>query len=80
METCYFCKGKVVKKTIKHVHSWGEKVLLFEDVPAEVCRQCGEVYFSPDILEIMGHIATSDMKPKAEVSIPVFSIADAMQS
>ena len=55
-------------------------MLLFEDVPAEVCRQCGEVYFSPDILEIMDHIATGDIAPKAEVSIPVFSIADVMQS
>jgi YgiT-type zinc finger domain-containing protein len=80
METCYFCQGKVVKKTIKHLHSWGEKVFLFEDVPAEVCRQCGEVYFRPDILEVMDHIVNSDMEPKAEMSIPVFSIADAMQS
>ena len=79
METCYFCKGKLVKKTIKHIHSWGEKLFLFEDVPAEVCRQCGEVYFSPDVLEAMDHIAASGMEPKTAVSIPVFSMADAAQ-
>ena len=46
MKTCYFCKGEVVKKKIQHVHQWGEKIVLFEDVPAEVCQQCGEIYFS----------------------------------
>jgi YgiT-type zinc finger domain-containing protein len=79
METCYFCKGKLVKKTIKHIHSWGEKLFLFEDVPAEVCRQCGEVYFSPDVLEAMDNITASGMEPKTEVSIPVFSMSDTVQ-
>ncbi len=37
MEHCYFCKGKVTAKRVRHIHEWGEKVFIFEDVQAEVC-------------------------------------------
>ena len=59
MYQCYFCKGRVVKKIVTHVHTWEGKIFLFEDVPADVCQQCGEIYFSPDILETMDKIVAS---------------------
>ena len=76
MKTCYFCQGKLLCKKITHVHTWGDKIFLFKDVPAEVCKQCGETYFRPDVLERMDEVATSDMMPKATVSVPVFSLLD----
>jgi YgiT-type zinc finger domain-containing protein len=42
----YFCKGELVEKKISHIHSWADKLILFKQTPAEVCKQCGEVYFS----------------------------------
>jgi YgiT-type zinc finger domain-containing protein len=75
MQQCYFCKGSVIKKVVTHVHTWEGKIFLFEDVPADVCQQCGEIYFSPDILEVMDKIVTSDMEPKTKVAVPVFSIS-----
>jgi YgiT-type zinc finger domain-containing protein len=79
MERCYFCKGRLTNKTITHIHTWGEKILLFEEVPAEVCQQCGETYFHPDVLEIMDQIAANNTEPKTTISIPVFSMSDAAQ-
>src|SRR5215471_10907729 len=52
MHQCYFCKGRVITKVVTHVHIWEGKIFLFEDVPADVCQQCGEIYFSPDILVV----------------------------
>jgi YgiT-type zinc finger domain-containing protein len=77
MGSCYFCKGQLVKKHITHIHTWGEKIVLFEDVPAEVCTQCGETYFSPEVLERMDNVVTSGTKPRTTIAIPVFSMADA---
>ena len=51
MKTCYFCKGEVVEKRIQHVHQWDEKTVIFEDVPAEVCHQCGEVFLARGVGE-----------------------------
>jgi YgiT-type zinc finger domain-containing protein len=79
MHPCYFCKGRVVNKIATHVHTWEGKIFLFEDVPADVCQPCGETYFSPDVLEAMDKIATSDMEPKTTVAVPAFSMSDMVQ-
>lgn len=76
METCYFCKGKIVKKKIEHLHRWGSRIILLQDVPAEVCEQCGEVYFSPEVLEMMDQITLRQATPKATLAVPIFSLPE----
>lgn len=51
MKKCYFCKGKIVEKKIAHLHSWQNKLILFKQTPAEVCKQCGETYLKPEVIE-----------------------------
>ena len=75
MTTCYFCKGTVAAKRIQHIHRWGNQVYILEEVPAEVCQQCGEVYFAPDVLAQMDRIATTKSRPKATITVPVYSFA-----
>lgn len=38
MVNCPFCKGNIERKTVEHIHRWGDELYLFEDVKAEVCR------------------------------------------
>ena len=64
-----------MKKAIIHMHAWKEKFYLFEDVPAEVCTQCGETYFSPEVLDAIDRMVESGLAPKTTVSIPVFSLS-----
>ncbi len=40
MKTCYACKGRVVKKNM-NIEISGVTV---QDLPAEACDRCGEVY------------------------------------
>lgn len=74
MKTCYFCKGNLVEKRIRHVHHWGDDIVVFENVRAEVCQQCGEVYFAPDVLEMMDKATLEKAKPHKTLSVPVFSL------
>lgn len=76
MKTCYFYKGRVIKARVRHVHRWQERIVVFEDVPADVCQQCGESYFDPNVLEAIDRITLGDTEPKATMSVPVFSLAD----
>lgn len=64
MDRCYFCKGKVERKMIRHVPQWGEKIFLFKNVPAEVCTQCGETYFGPEALEKMDKVVVGLLEPE----------------
>ena len=74
MERCYFCGGRVIPKRVRHIHEWGERVLIFNDVPAEVCQQCGEVYFGPDALQMMDKVTLGQSQAASYVSVPVFSM------
>ena len=46
---CNFCKGKLQEgKTEFLAHAAGE-VIVIKDVPAYVCDQCGEAYYTAEI-------------------------------
>jgi len=74
MNACYFCKGKVEARVVRHVHQWGEKVFIFKNVSAEVCTQCGETYFGPEALEKMDRVVTGLPEPEEVTSVPVYSL------
>ena len=75
MTRCLFCRGPVQPGVVQHVHEWGERVVIFKYVPAEVCQQCGEAYFSPDVLKQMDKLAQRNDKAVAKVTVPVYSLA-----
>jgi YgiT-type zinc finger domain-containing protein len=71
MTTCYFCKGKVVRQTIKVDFRWGRKLKVIENVPARVCQQCGEKYFRSDVYKAMEKLVASRAKPAASLTVDV---------
>lgn len=50
---CYYCKGNLVRSTSSYYVKRDNYHLVIESVPAWVCEQCGEIYFSPEVLERM---------------------------
>jgi YgiT-type zinc finger domain-containing protein len=77
MQVCYYCKGTVLRKKIRHIHEWGDKLIIFKDVPADVCSQCGEVYFEPDVVEMMDDVTLGRREVEKEtVEVEGVSWAD----
>lgn len=37
-----FCSGELEDTVVQHPYRWKDKIYVFENVPAQVCRQCGE--------------------------------------
>jgi YgiT-type zinc finger domain-containing protein len=77
MNRCYFCQGTVKPKRVTHVHAWKGKVIILEDVPADVCQQCGETYFAPEVLKAMDRLADGQQQEetKRRVMVPVYSLS-----
>lgn len=76
MEKCFFCKGTLEVKTVNFDFRWGESLVLFENVPALVCQQCGEKYFSNEVSHRMKEMAKSAIKKEIkvrELCVPVLS-------
>ncbi len=74
MKTCTFCKGPVAEQRVEHVHRWKGRLYIFRNVPAEVCSQCGEVFFGPDALKAMDRVVSRRQRPRELASVPVFTL------
>ena len=44
---CDFCQGETGARRVKKHHRYKGRLYVVENVPAEVCQECGERYFRP---------------------------------
>ncbi|RLG23195.1 type II toxin-antitoxin system MqsA family antitoxin [Methanosarcinales archaeon] len=51
MEPCSICGGEMEEKEVEVIKKAGKRVVVVKDVPAWVCKQCGERYYSIDTVE-----------------------------
>lgn len=55
--TCPLCKGKMVKSRTNLPHEMEEdQMVVVKDVPALVCRQCGDSFIEIDVLRVVERI------------------------
>lgn len=69
MMKCYFCGGETAPGTVTDLYAEGRLYLAVEDVPADVCRQCGERYYTPDVARELLSI-TQKAKEHAALTLP----------
>jgi YgiT-type zinc finger domain-containing protein len=50
---CSFCGGQVDEARVTYDYRRRDHLLVFDNVEAGTCRQCGEKYFPPDVLKRM---------------------------
>ena len=48
---CFFCKGELEKTTTKFIVDLGDCVVIVKNVPALVCKQCGETSFDDETMD-----------------------------
>jgi YgiT-type zinc finger domain-containing protein len=73
-EKCQFCGGTVKKQTV-NLDLWKkEKLYVIKNVPAKVCEQCGEKYFSSKIYGIIDKLLKEKSKPDDTMVVPVLSL------
>ncbi len=69
---CAFCGGKLEHRNVTFVYDYDRDYFLIENVPAEVCVQCGEKTYSPKVTDDLIHLAKQRLKPVRTVNVPVF--------
>ena len=53
---CIMCKGSVIESKHTFIHEFDNCIIIIKNVPALVCAQCGEVYYSDEIAEKLEEI------------------------
>ena len=72
--TCLFCKqGQTHPGRVTTVLERGETMVIFKDVPAEVCENCGEYYLSESVTGELLERAERAIENGAEVEILRFA-------
>lgn len=73
---CVRCGGELQETVLEHYERWPREVglVVFEDVPAQECMECGEVYFDPVTSQKMETLIVGATEPKERISVPIYSI------
>ena len=51
MMDCFRCKGSATLKLKTHAVTLDKCVIIVKNVPSFVCKQCGEAYFTDDVMQ-----------------------------
>ena len=72
---CSFCGGAVREKHVEVDYRWKGKIYIFRDVPAGVCAQCGERYYTASVAKAMERCVLKKTRPPQTLEVSIFSFA-----
>ncbi len=76
MSQCPLCQGTIEERLITYVQEYKGRVVIVENVPAEVCTQCGERLLRPDVAEKIQRLVWEQPSPKRHTEVPVYDLAE----
>lgn len=75
MKTCHRCEGPLASREVVAQNWWGEELSFVTGVPAQVCIQCGEQYFSAEVTQALDAMHSADCTPKRILRVPEYAFA-----
>ena len=73
---CVFCGGTVREEAVTFTYEEGDRFLLVEHVPAEVCGRCGEKTYAPQVAEDLLRFAREEFEPVRTLEVPVYDYSE----
>ena len=65
---CFYCKCKTTKPSVTtHVVTFDNCVIIIKNVPCEECEECGEKYFSDEVMSRLEKIVEKAREIASEV-------------
>jgi YgiT-type zinc finger domain-containing protein len=70
-DPCEYCEGTIKPRIVRSrfVSKWG--TIYVDDVPAQVCNQCGAQYLSGPVVKRLEQIAKQASRIKKKISFPL---------
>jgi len=73
---CPVCKGTVEERLITYIQEYKGRVIIVENVLAEVCKQCGEKLLRPEIAKQIQTLVWESPAPTRKTEVPVYDLAE----
>jgi len=68
-------KETMIETEVTYTLEYDGKFFLIEHVPARVCRETGEQYFTPETVEHIQAVIKGKKKPTKTIETPVYKYA-----
>jgi YgiT-type zinc finger domain-containing protein len=65
----------MVERNVTYTLEVEGRIVVVENVPARVCEETGEQYFSPETVERLQQLIWEEKEPKRTIEVPVFEFA-----
>ena len=74
---CAVCGGELQETAMTHEERRGDKLYLFQNVPARACTACGEIWIDEKVLQQIDRLI-ADGVPVRKVETPVYDFPRVM--
>ncbi len=77
MTTCSFCRDRTIAQLTSVDFRWGNDLKIIEQMPAEVCGQCGEKCFQAQVYKDLERLVQHPSKAIRHRSVDVLQYSAA---
>ena len=74
MNACLYCKSQLEEQHVSRVQQYQGRWFLIENIPALVCRQCGETFYTPQSHDLILRLVREGSDP---VRVETLNVLDA---
>jgi YgiT-type zinc finger domain-containing protein len=71
---CEFCRGETISKQVSKDYQLNGRLYRVENVPAEVCPECGERYYHAGTLDASDRLLSGEHTIKDRIEVEVVSL------
>jgi YgiT-type zinc finger domain-containing protein len=71
---CDFCRGRTTMRKVTKHHWLKNRLYIIENVPAQVCRECGERYFHATTLDAIDRMLSRKHPVRTNLKVEVVSL------
>ena len=75
-QKCLYCQGRLALRRGNRLQPYGNRWILIENLPAWVCTQCGERYYTPQVHDYVVNLLRCNSSPQRTEVVKVY---DAIQ-
>jgi len=78
MKVCRSCGSRNTFKDrkVSYPFKLDGRIVIFENVPALVCHQCGETLLRPETVKLMEELGRGERPPSRIEQVPVYDLAE----
>lgn len=76
-DDCHYCKGKLEERLVTRMQEFEGHWYMIENLPALVCTQCGETYYTPQSHDLVIDLITGGIAPVRQETVAVMDASKA---